>query len=61
MIEGRSTRCHDSSTIPGDGQPEWTAYGRNGVDPAEVPEDEPLSRLLALHLDRAGSNEKCNR
>ena len=32
----------------------WAAYGRDDPDPAAVPGDEVLARLLALNLERAG-------
>ena len=32
----------------------WAAYGWDDPDPAEVPEDELLARLLALNLERSG-------
>jgi hypothetical protein len=34
----------------------WSAYGWDDPDPAEVPEDEILARLLALNLERAGAS-----
>lgn len=33
----------------------WSAYGWDDPDPAEVPDDEILARLLALNLERAGT------
>jgi type II restriction/modification system DNA methylase subunit YeeA len=33
----------------------WSAYEWDDPDPAEVPEDEILARLLALNLERAGA------
>ncbi len=35
----------------------WAAYGWDDADPAEVPEDEVLARLLALNLERAGPDD----
>ena len=32
----------------------WAAYGWDDLDPAAVPEDEVLARLLALNLERSG-------
>ena len=32
----------------------WAAYGWDDPEPAVVPEDTILSRLLALNLERAG-------
>jgi hypothetical protein len=34
----------------------WAAYEWDDPDPAEVPEDEILARLLALNLERAGAS-----
>lgn len=33
----------------------WTAYGWDDPDPAAVPDDTILARLLALNLARAGT------
>ena len=33
----------------------WAAYGWADPDPAAVPEDEVLARLLALNLERTGN------
>jgi hypothetical protein len=35
----------------------WSAYGWDDPEPAAVEEDVILSRLLALNLDRAGTEE----
>jgi hypothetical protein len=33
----------------------WAAYGWEDADPAAVPEDTILARLLALNAERAGA------
>jgi len=35
----------------------WTAYGWDDPDPAVVPEDTILARLLALNLERATARD----